>query len=88
VARYSLKIKQSAVNELERIGSRADRQRIVARIEKLAEEPRPPGAKKLSGSERYRIRQGRFRIVYSIEDEVLIVYVIRIADRKDVYRSR
>ena len=88
MARYSLKIKQSAVKELERIGSRADRQRIVARIEKLAEEPRPPGAKKLSGSERYRIRQGRFRIVYSIEDEVLIVYVIRIADRKDVYRSR
>jgi mRNA interferase RelE/StbE len=88
VARYSLKIKQSAIKELERIGSRADRQRIVAQIEKLAEEPRPPGAKKLSGSERYRIRQGRFRIVYSIEDEVLVVYVIRIADRKDVYRSR
>lgn len=86
MARYSLRIKKSAAKELQRIATRADRQRIIDRIEKLADEPRPPGAKKLSGSERYRIRQGRYRILYTIEDKELIVYVIRIADRKDVYQ--
>lgn len=88
MARYSLRIKQSAAKELRRIGTRADRKRIIERIERLADEPRPPGAKKLSESERYRIRQGRYRILYSIEDNDLIVYVIRIADRKDVYQLR
>ncbi len=42
---------------------------------------------KLSGLERYRIRQGRYRILYTIEDAVLVVHIVKIADRKDVYRS-
>lgn len=87
MASYRLKIKKSAIKELERIPGKADRRRIVRRIEGLADEPRPPGAQKLSGQERYRIRQGRFRILYSISDRELIVHVIRVADLKDVYRK-
>ncbi len=87
MANYKLRIKKSAVKELEAISRKADRQRIAARIESLAENPRPPGCKKLSGSERYRIRQGDFRIVYSVEDDELVVYVVKIGDRKSVYRA-
>ncbi len=82
MARYSLRIKKSARKELESIGTKADRLRIVRRIESLAENPRSPGALKLSGLERYRIRQGRYRILYTIEDAVLVVHVIEIGDRK------
>ncbi len=88
MARYSLRIKQSARKELESITTKADRRRIIRCIESLADNPRPPGALKLSGLERYRIRQGRYRILYTIEDAVLIVYVIKIGDRKDVYRNK
>ena len=88
MARYSLRIKKSARKELESITTRADRRRIIRRIESLADNPRPSGALKLSGLERYRIRQGRYRILYTIEDTVLIVHVIKIGDRKDVYRNR
>ncbi|MYC27775.1 MAG: type II toxin-antitoxin system RelE/ParE family toxin [Nitrospira sp. SB0662_bin_26] len=85
--RYKLHIKQSAAKELESISRKADRQRIVARITALADNPRPTGCKKLSGFERYRIRQGSYRIVYAIEDDRLVVYVVKIADRKSVYRA-
>ncbi len=87
MASYSLRIKRTAIKELEAIATKADRRRIVRRIESLADDPRPPGARKLSGLERYRIRQGRYRILYSINDRVLIIHVIRIGDRKDVYRK-
>ena len=81
MAKYSVRIKRSAVKELQDIPTRADRKRIVDRIEKLADDPRPRGAKKLSGSERYRIRQGGYRILYTIEDTRLVVYIIRVADK-------
>ena len=87
MAKYKLRIKKSAAKELEAISRKADRRRIVSRIEALAENPRPDGCKKLSGSERYRIRQGPYRIVYAIEDKQLVVYVVKIADRKSVYRA-
>jgi len=87
VASYKLRIKKSAAKELEAISRKADRQRVAKRIEALAEDPRPPGCKKLSGSERYRVRQGSYRIVYAIEDDELIVYVVKIGDRKSVYRG-
>lgn len=86
MARYKLRIKQSAAKELEAIPRKSDRQRIVARITALADNPRPTGCKKLSVFERYRIRQGAYRIVYAIEDDRLVVYVVKIADRKSVYR--
>ncbi len=88
MARFSIQIKKSARKELESIATKADRRRIISRIESLAEDPRPPGALKLSGLDRYRIRQGRYRILYTIEDSVLLVHVIKIGDRKDVYRNK
>ena len=88
MARYKLRIKKSAAKELEAIPRKSDRRRIVTRIEDLADNPRPTGCKRLSGSERYRIRQGPYRIVYAIEDEHLVVYVVKIGDRKNVYRAR
>jgi len=87
VASYKLFIKRSAAKELEAVGSKKDRRRLVARIRSLAVDPRPPGCQKLSGSEKYRIRQGAYRIVYSIEDDRLVVTVIRIAHGRDVYRK-
>ena len=86
MARYSIFIKPSAVKELEAIPLKKDRQRIVARIRKLAEDPRPVGYQKLSGQDKYRIRQGRYQILYSIEDRDLALYVVKVAHRKDVYR--
>jgi mRNA interferase RelE/StbE len=60
----------------------------VERIRSLADDPRPPGCQKLSGSEKYRVRQGSYRIVYTIKDDRLIILVIRIAHRRAVYRLR
>jgi mRNA interferase RelE/StbE len=88
VARYSILIKPSAVKEIESIQLKRDRQRIVERIRDLAENPRPPGCEKLSGRDKYRLRQGRYRILYSIEDADLLVYVVKVAHRKDVYRQK
>jgi mRNA interferase RelE/StbE len=87
VERYSLLIKPSAGKELEAVGSKADRVRIVGRIRGLAEEPRPHGAEKLAGyDDRYRLRQGNYRIVYSIDDRAKQVVVFKVGDRKDIYR--
>jgi mRNA interferase RelE/StbE len=86
VGRYKVLIKPSALKEIESIPLKRDRQRIVERIERLSEDPRPTGSKKLSGQEAYRIRQGRYRVVYTIADGELIVDVIRVGHRKDVYR--
>ena len=84
---YRLLIKASAVKELKGIPNKLDRQRIVKRIQGLESDPLPPGSQKLSGKERYRIRQGQYRIVYSIEKNELVVYVVKIGNRKDVYRA-
>ncbi len=83
---YKIELKRSAAREIERIGTKKDRQRIVARIAALAFDPRPPGCQKLTGQESYRIRQGAYRIVYTIEDERLVVTVVRVGHRKDIYR--
>ena len=88
MARYSIRIKKSARKELEAVASKADRLRIIHRIESLADDPRPVGSRKLSGRERYRIRQGQYRILYTIENDVLIIQVVKIGHRKDVYGPR
>jgi len=85
MAEYSIFFKASAVRELEAIPKR-DIQRIVERIAGLAHEPRPPGSEKLSGQERYRIRQGNYRIIYSIQDVELTIWVVKIGHRREVYR--
>jgi mRNA interferase RelE/StbE len=86
VAKYRILIKPSAVKDIEAISLKKDRRRIVERIRKLEENPRPPGCEKLSGQDKYRLRQGRYRIVYSIEDQDLVVYVVKVRHRKDVHR--
>ncbi len=86
MAKYNLQIKPSAVKELEAVSHKKDRQKIVERIKALANDPRPPGSQKLSGQERYRIRQGWYRIVYEIDDQQIIIFVVKIGHRKDVYR--
>jgi len=83
---YSLVIKRSAEKELKAIPS-GDLKRIIDRIRSLAQQPRPSGCEKLSGeSERYRIRQGDYRIVYGIDDIAHHVEIVRIGHRREVYR--
>lgn len=86
MAAYRLLIKDSAEKELDKL-PKPDRLRIIERIEALAKTPRPHGCEKLAGhADRYRVRQGLYRIVYSIEDQELLVWIVRVAHRKDVYR--
>ena len=87
MAKYRLLIKPSAAKEIEAVDQKKDRQRIVAGIRLLADDPRPPGCEKLAGADdRYRIRVGRYRVIYSVGDEELVVVVVRVGHRKDVYR--
>ncbi len=85
MASYSILLTKSAAKELESVPTK-DRQRIVAKIGSLAHNPRPAGVEKLSGDAKYRIRQGDYRILYEITDADLIVTVVRIANRREVYR--
>jgi len=85
VASYNVFIKPSAAKELERIPLK-DRRRVARRIAALAGDPRPPGCEKLTGENAFRIRQGNYRILYTVEDDVLTIVVIKVGDRKDVYR--
>jgi mRNA interferase RelE/StbE len=86
VGRYSVLLKPSAIKEIESIPLKKERQRVLDRIRRLSEDPRPPGCRKLSDQENYRIRQGRYRIVYTVRDQDPIVEVVRVGDRKEVYR--
>ena len=86
MAGYDVFIKPSALRELESVGSRKLRRNLAEHIQALADNPRPPGCKKLAGGDQYRIRRGAYRVVYSIEDERRIVLVVKIGHRKDVYR--
>jgi mRNA interferase RelE/StbE len=86
VAKYRLFIKPSAVKDIEALPLKRDRQRLTERILNLAEDPRPLGSEKLSGQEKYRLRQGRYRILYAIDDQNLLVQVVKVGHRKDVYR--
>lgn len=85
--RYRIEIKASAAKTIERLPNRRDRQRVVDRIASLADNPRPPGCVRLADSTAYRLRQGVYRIVYEVIDDGLVVVVIRVAHRRDVYRQ-
>jgi mRNA interferase RelE/StbE len=85
-APYSVVLKREAEKELRKV-PRPDLQRIVRKIAALASEPRPVGSQKLSTLERYRVRQGDWRIVYEIDDQARLVTVVRIGHRGEVYRS-
>ncbi|MFC1452385.1 type II toxin-antitoxin system RelE/ParE family toxin [Verrucomicrobiota bacterium] len=85
MARYRVIVRTSVSKDLKDIPQK-DVRRILAAIESLGDDPRPPGTKKLSGQERYRLRQGNYRILYSIEDDKLIICVVKVRHRRDVYR--
>jgi len=86
VASYKLRMKPSAAKELEVMPNK-DRKRIVARIRQLSTNPRPPGSEKLSGEEKYRVRQGDYRVLYAVEDTAATVTIVKIGHRREVYRK-
>ena len=86
MASYSVSIRRSAAKELERLPDNVRRQ-VAKKIAGLADDPRPHGCEKLTGLELYRIRHDDFRVVYSIKDDELIFLVVRIGNRRDVYRD-
>jgi mRNA interferase RelE/StbE len=85
VAKYNILIKPSAVREIENI-PRKDRIWIIQKIQGLADIPRPQGCEKLTGENRYRIRQGVYRIVYSVSDRELHIIVVKVGHRREVYK--
>ena len=84
MAAYKVYFKESVEKDFTAIPKK-DLVKILRRIRALSENPRPSGCEKLTGRERYRVRQGRYRIVYSIEDAVLTVWIVKVGHRKDVY---
>lgn len=83
---YRIVIKKSAAKEIERI-EKKDRFRIIEKIRSLASEPHPLGSKKLSGQEKYRIRQGNYRILYEVIDDELIINVVKVGHRREIYKN-
>ena len=85
MGKYSILFRRSVLKDLE-VLPKKDVQRIMEAIRALAVDPRPPQSQKLSGREQYRLRQGAYRILYVIEDDVLIVTVVKVGHRREVYR--
>lgn len=85
MAKYNILVKRSAEKELGTIPQK-HLAAIIKIIDSLANNPRPVGAEKLSGEDKYRIRKGPYRIVYSIHENDLIIWVVKIAHRKEAYR--
>jgi mRNA interferase RelE/StbE len=85
MASYRIVFKKSVAKDLRQIPKK-DVQRILKRIDSLKEDPRPAGVEKLSGDEKYRIRQGNYRILYMIEDKIITVTIVKVGHRRDVYR--
>ena len=86
MASYKLLIKPSAAKEIES-APKKNRLRIIKRIKDLSSDPRPPGCEKLSGhDDKYRVRQGMYRIVYTISDVGSVVCIVKVGHRKEVYR--
>lgn len=86
MGKYKVFIKKSVVKELEDIPKK-DLQKIIKRIQSLTRNPRPQGSQKLSVQERYRIRQGFYRIVYSVMDKEKEIHIVKIGHRREIYRS-
>jgi mRNA interferase RelE/StbE len=82
---YDLRVKESAKKELRKVAGK-DLRRIVARMEGLSTNPRPAGGEKLAGEIGYRVRQGDYRVTYTIDDENQIVEIAKIGQRREIYR--
>ena len=87
MASYELAFRKSVAKDLREL-PKQDVKRILQRVRSLSDDPRPPGCEKLSGQERYRVRQGLYRIVYEIHDDAVLVIVVKVGHRRDVYRRR
>ena len=88
MAEYRLLIMPSAAKEIEAVGTKRDRQRIVDRIRSLATEAKPPGSEKLAGSAAlFRVRQGDYRVIYVVDDARRTIEVIKVGHRREVYRG-
>jgi mRNA interferase RelE/StbE len=85
VESYKLEVKRSATKEIGDL-RKADCQRVIARIQQLASNPRPHGCEKISGAEKYRIRQGDYRILYEIDDSAKLLTIVKVGNRREVYR--
>ncbi len=85
MASYKLLIKRSAAKELEELPAKI-RKRMSMRIQGLATDPRPPGAEKLSGQDKYRVRQSDYRVLYAIDDGAETVTIVKVGHRREVYR--
>lgn len=85
---YRIELSPAAARQLRKLDAPA-RRRIQAVVELLAQEPRPAGAKKLVGGDgEWRVRTGDYRVIYEVRDEVLLVLVLAVGHRRDIYRSR
>ena len=85
MAKYKITFKKSVTKDL-RVIPKSDIQKILSKIDSLSENPRGEGCIKLSGNDSYRVRQGLYRIVYEIKDDVLVVNVVKVAHRSQVYK--
>ena len=86
MARYSIEISRTAEKQLDKL-NRDDQRRVVRAIIALADDPRPQGSRKLTGyDDVFRIRVGRYRVLYSISGKKLVIIILKIGHRKDVYR--
>ncbi len=85
MAEYKVYFRESVEKDFRRI-PKEDLRKILRRIKSLALEPRPSGCEKLTGQERYRVRQGQYRIAYSVQDEEHTIWIVKVGHRKDVYR--
>jgi mRNA interferase RelE/StbE len=86
MAVYKIYFRRSVLKDIEKIQKR-ELQRIIKRIKTLAHDPRPQGCEKISGQERFRIRQGSYRIIYSVQDDELTVWIVKIGHRRDIYQK-
>ena len=85
MAGYEVYFRESVWKDLKKIPKK-DLRNILKRIKDLSDDPRPAGCEKLTGLDRYRLRQGKYRILYSIQDKELTVWIVKVGHRKDVYR--
>ena len=86
MGKYRIEIKKSAVKEISKL-PKTDLKKVLRKIELLSENPRPHGAIKLSAEEKYRLRVGKYRILYQIFDNKLVIVVVKVRHRKDVYKK-
>jgi len=85
MAKYRIEVKKSAEKELRKIPKK-ELIKLISQIGSLADSPHPPGSKKLTNQEKYRIRIGNYRVLYNVEDEILTIFVIKVGHRKEIYR--